>query len=122
MILSRLKRTEKWSENYTCKECEDKVNCKGHFTKPQEAEFFYKKSCAITCIECKKHLFLRKKKKHLMLNMWRMPQTFCAVTCKECGKQFLALRKVMNRNLQWLRVYFFSEKEIYQTSSAIPCA
>ena len=33
-------RTEKRSENYTCKECEDEANRKGHFTKPQEPEFF----------------------------------------------------------------------------------
>ena len=28
---------EKWSEYYTCKECEDKLNRKGHLTRPQEA-------------------------------------------------------------------------------------
>ena len=28
--------SEKWSEYYTCKECEDKVNRKGHLTKPKE--------------------------------------------------------------------------------------
>ena len=87
---------------------------------PKSQKFFYKKSCAITCIKCKKHLFLRKKKKHLMLNIWRMLQTSCAVTCIECGKQFFALRKVLNRKLQWMREYFFFQ--IHQTSSAIPCA
>ena len=29
--------SEKWSEYYTCKECEDEVNRKGHLTKLQEA-------------------------------------------------------------------------------------
>ena len=28
---------KKWSEYYTCKECEDEVNRKGHLTKLQEA-------------------------------------------------------------------------------------
>ena len=28
---------EKWSEYYTCKECDDEGNRKGHLTKPQEA-------------------------------------------------------------------------------------
>ena len=32
-----LNRSEKWSEYYTCKECEDEVNRKGHLTKHQEA-------------------------------------------------------------------------------------
>ena len=27
---------KKWSEYYTCKECEDEVNRKGHLTKLQE--------------------------------------------------------------------------------------
>ena len=27
---------EKWSEYYTCNECEDEVNCKGHLTKLKE--------------------------------------------------------------------------------------
>ena len=30
------KMLEKWSEYYTSKECEDKVNRKGHLMKPQE--------------------------------------------------------------------------------------
>ena len=34
--------TEKRSEYYTCNECEDEVNRKGHLTKSQEAELFYK--------------------------------------------------------------------------------
>ena len=38
--------TEKWSEYYTCKECKDEVNRKGHLTKPQEADFFS------SCIHC----------------------------------------------------------------------
>ena len=29
--------SEKWPKYYTCKECEDKVNRKGHLTKPREA-------------------------------------------------------------------------------------
>ena len=29
--------TKKWSAYYTCKECEDEVNRKGHLTKLQEA-------------------------------------------------------------------------------------
>ena len=32
-----LNRSEKWSEYYTCKECEDEVNRIGHLTKLQEA-------------------------------------------------------------------------------------
>ena len=35
---------------------------------------------------------------------------------------FLASRKVMNRKLQWMGEYFFFEKEIHETSSAIICA
>ena len=59
---------------------------------PKRQIFFYKTSCAITCIECKKCLFLRKKtKKHLVIKIWRMPKPiffnekwseYC--TCKEC--------------------------------------
>ena len=30
-----LNRSEKWSEHYTCKECKDEVNRKGHLTKHQ---------------------------------------------------------------------------------------
>ena len=62
---------------------------------PKRQIFFYKTSCAITCIECKKSLFLRKKQ-----------ETSCTVTCIGCGKQFLASRNVMNRKLQWMREYF----------------
>ena len=29
--------SEKWSDYYTCKKCEDEVNRKGHLTKLQEA-------------------------------------------------------------------------------------
>ena len=29
--------TEKWSEYFTCKECEDEVHWKGHVRKPKEA-------------------------------------------------------------------------------------
>ena len=40
-VLTHLKTwiecSEKWSEYYTCKECEDEVNRKGHLTKLQEA-------------------------------------------------------------------------------------
>ena len=53
--------TEKWSEYYTCNECEDEVNRKGHLTKSQQADFFLKTSCAIMCKECKKRLFTGKK-------------------------------------------------------------
>ena len=53
--------TEKGSEYCTYNECEDVVNHKGRLTESQEAKFFYKTSCAITCIECKKLLFSRKK-------------------------------------------------------------
>ena len=43
--------------------------------KPKRQNFFFKTSCAITCIECKKRPFLRRNKKHLVINMWRMPKT-----------------------------------------------
>ena len=36
IIKTWIKCSEKWSEYYTCKECEDKVNRKGHLMKPQE--------------------------------------------------------------------------------------
>ena len=34
-----IERSEKWSDYYTCKKCEDEVNRKVHLTKPQEADF-----------------------------------------------------------------------------------
>ena len=30
--------SKKGVEYYTCKGCEDEVNCKGHLTKPQETD------------------------------------------------------------------------------------
>ena len=36
-----LNRSEKWSEYYTCKECEDEVNRKGHLTNLKK-EFMWK--------------------------------------------------------------------------------
>ena len=101
----------KWSEYYTCKECEDEVNRKGHLTKPRETEFFLLNIMFHNMQRMQDTFLEKKQKKHLVLNMWRMPKISCAVTCKEWGKQFLASRKVMHRKLQWMRKYFFLKKK-----------
>ena len=57
---SKIPFTEKRSEYYTYNACEDEVNRKVHLTKSQEAEVFYKTSCAMHRMQ---EMFIIEKKK-----------------------------------------------------------
>ena len=62
--------TENRSEYYTCNECEDEVNHKGHLTKSQEAEFFLTNFMCYNMHRMQDTFILKKKnKKHLVIKM-----------------------------------------------------
>ena len=57
--------TEKQSEYYTCNECEDEVNRKGHLTKSQEAEFFLQNCMCYNMQRMQETFILEKKSRNI---------------------------------------------------------
>ena len=73
--------TEKRSEYYTCNECEDDVNCKGHLTKSQEAECFLQNFMCFNMHRMQETFILKKKTRNIL---W--------LKCGECQTRYFSTK------------------------------
>ena len=74
--------TEEQAEYYTCNECEDEVNRKGHLTKSQEAEFFLQNLMCYNMHRMQETFILEKKSRNIK---W--------LKCGECQKRYVSRKR-----------------------------